>query len=157
MKHRKSSIFILLFLCIAIWGTIGWKVFYKLSDSPIVGTQVSKRATAAKKDSLCLLLNYRDPFLGDYLTEGSPTTEIEQEADYENPEHNLVFEQEIVPDFQYKGTIRIGKASQAIVACQDESILLNVRDKIGEFVVLSITEETLTVSRAGKKYQLSIE
>ena len=67
------------------------------------------------------------------------------------------YEEDIVPNFQYKGTIRIGKVSQAIVAYQDESILLSVLDKIDEFVVLQISEKALTVSRAGKKHQLNLE
>lgn len=157
MKNRKSTTSVLLLLCIVVWGTIGWKVFSNLNDSPVLVAQIAKPVMAIRKDSIRLLLNYRDPFLGDYLMEDSSRTEVVQEAAYVNPEPNLGFEQETPPDFQYKGTIRIGKTSQAIVARQDENILLNVRDKIGEFVVLNISEEILTVSRAGKKYQLSIE
>lgn len=157
MKNKKSTIILLLVLCIAIWGTIGWKVVYRLNDSPVIVAQVVKNIKVMKNDSVCLLLNYRDPFLDDYLIEDNPTTEIVKEATYENSEYNLEVIQETVPDFQYKGTIRIGKVSQAIVVRQDESILLNVRDKIGEFTVSNIAEEVLTVSRAGKQYQLSIE
>lgn len=157
MKNRKRTTSVLLLLCIVIWGTIGWRVFNNLNDSPVPVAQVAKSVMEIKKDSISLLLNYRDPFLGDYLMEDSSRAEVVQEVVYVNPEPDLGFEQEVTPDFQFKGTIRIGKTSQAIVTRQDENILLNVRDKIGEFVVLDISENILTVSRTGKKYQLSIE
>lgn len=157
MKYRKSTISVLLFLCFAVWGTIGWKVYNNLKDPPVPVSRVSKPVMPEKKDSINLLLNYQDPFLGDFLIEDEPTTEVVQEPNFETLEQQMGYREEIIPNFQYKGIIRIGKVSQAIVAHQDENILLSVQDKIGEFVVLKITEEALTVSRAGKKYELNLE
>lgn len=157
MKYNKSTIFILLFLCIVIWATISWKVFYNLRDSPVPVTQVPKLTKVVNDDSVRLLLDYRDPFLGDYLIEDNSKVGMQEEDAFESPEYSMAFEQEILPDFQYKGSIRIGKVSQAIVSRQDEIILLNAGNKIGEFTVLNIAEEALTVSRKGKKYQLNIE
>lgn len=157
MKYRKSTVSILLFLCFVVWGTIGWKVYSDLKDSSLPVLQVTKPVIAEKKDSVYLLLNYRDPFLGDFLMEDEVSTEVLQDQNFETPEQQMGYEEDIIPNFQYKGTMRIGKVSQAIVAHQDESILLSVQDKIGEFVVLQISEKVLTVSRAGKKYQLNLE
>jgi Tfp pilus assembly protein PilP len=157
MKYRKSTVSILLFLCFIVWGTIGWKVYSNLKDSSLPVLQVAKPVIAEKKDSVYFLLNYRDPFLGDFLMEDEVSTEAPQEQNFETPEQQMGYEEDIIPNFQYKGTMRIGKVSQAIVAHQDESILLSVQDKIGEFVVLQISEKVLTVSRAGKKYQLNLE
>ena len=157
MKYRKSTVSILLFLCIVVWGTIGWKVYSNMKDSPLPILQVAKPVIAEKKDSVYLLLNYRDPFLGDFLIKDEVSTEALQEQNFETPAQQMGYEEDIVPNFQYKGTIRIGKVSQAIVAYQDESILLSVLDKIDEFVVLQISEKALTVRRAGKKHQLNLE
>lgn len=158
MKYKKSTISVLLFLCFVVWGTIGWKVYSNMKDLPVSVRQVTKPLiTEKKKDSACLLLNYRDPFLGDFSIEDEPSTNVMQEPNFETPEQQKNYGEEIVPNIHYKGSIRIGKVLQAIVAHQDKSILLSVQEKIGDFVVLRITEEVLTVSREGKKYQLSLE
>lgn len=157
MKLRKGSTFVLLLLCVIVWGTIGWKVYCNLDNPAIPVVRSSKTAIVVKKDSIGLLLNYRDPFLGDYLVVDSAITEIVQEESNGYSEQNMGIVQEVLPDFQYKGNIRIGESLQAIVIRQNENILLNAHDKIGEFKVLGITEGVLTVSRAGTKYQLNIQ
>lgn len=157
MKYRKSTVAVLLFLCFLVWGTIGWKVYNNLKGSPVPVLQATKPVIVEKKDSIKLLLNYRDPFLGDFLMDDESYSEMVKEPNLETIEQQMGYAEEITPNFQYKGIIRIGKVSQAIVAHQDESILLSVQDKIDEFVVLKISETVLTVSRAGKKYQLNLE
>lgn len=157
MKLRKDSTFVLLLLCVIVWGTIGWKVYCNLNNPTIPVVKSSKTAIVVKKDSISLLLSYRDPFLGDYLVADSASTEIVHQESTGYSEQNMGMTQEVLPDFQYKGNIRIGETLEAIVIRKNENILLNVHDKIGEFKVLSITESVLTVSRAGTKYQLNIQ
>lgn len=156
MKTKKSTVAILLSLCIIVWGIIAWKVYRNLTDIPVTAPRTS-RPVPVKKDSIHLLLNYRDPFLDDYIEEESPTPENAQEATSDGTENNRAKREEITPDFQYKGVIRMGKISQAIVVNNGETVLLKVREKVGEFMVTGMTEECLTVSRKGKKYQLNIE
>lgn len=157
MKNKKSTVIVLLFLCTIVWGIIGWRVYHSLTDIPVNASPPSKPVMTIKKDSTYLLLNYRDPFLDDYIEEETAISPDLSEIDSNNTDDHYISEKETMPDFQYKGIIRIGKVSQAIVAYKDENSLLKTGDKIDDFVVTGITEDILTVSRAGKKYQLNIE
>jgi len=157
MKNKKVVTSILLFLCVIIWGTIGWKVYSALQENDVVIPQLKKtNAMVEKRDTLNLLLNYRDPFIGEY-----PDSEIKEKNDVIQPvvmvetDEELVFE--ISPDFQYKGIIRLGKTTQAMVQWNGKSLLFKPKDKIGEFTITQITEEKLTVSRKNIKYELPIQ
>lgn len=156
MKNKKSTVIVLLFLCTIVWGIIGWRVYHSLTDIPVTASPPKKPVMIMKKDSTYLLLNYRDPFLDDYIEEETAISPDLSEADLNSTDNHYMSE-EAMPNFQYKGIIRIGKVSQAIVAYKDENRLLKTGDKIDDFIVTGITDETLTVSRAGKKYQLNIE
>lgn len=66
MKNKKTT-YLLLVLSIVVWGAAGWKVYNAFHTQPEVPT-VKKETKTVLKDSISLLLNYRDPFLGKYNT-----------------------------------------------------------------------------------------
>lgn len=157
MKNKKVITSILLFLCVVIWGTIGWKVYSAFQDDDTVVPQPTKKNDIAeKKDTLHLLLNYRDPFLGDYLND-----EVKEEKNIDQTiPRKEIYEEPVIdnpPDFLYKGIIRFGKNTRAMVQWNGKSLMLGPKDKIGEFIIVQIKEEQLTVSRKNKKYELSIQ
>lgn len=158
MKNKKVTISVLLFLCAVIWGIIAWKVYSALEDSSPSVILTTKQVIVTNQDSIRLLLNYRDPFLDEYAAQERANPEVQEEESVpEALSYNPPFEEESQPNFQYKGIIRIGKSTQAIIFRQNESVLLKAKDKIGEFTILKITEEHLTVRRKGKEYQLNKE
>lgn len=157
MKNKKPVTLILLFLCVIIWGTIGWKVYSAFQENDVVIVQPTKKnATAEKKDTLHLLLNYRDPFLGEY---SDSAMKEEDDTIYPVALEGVEDEPaiEISPDFRYKGIIRLGKNTQAMVQWNGKSLMFKTKDKVGEFTITQITEEKLIVSRKNKKYELPIQ
>ncbi len=155
---KKATILILLFLCIVVWGTIGWKVYSALQEeTPVLVASVKAPAPKAQPDTLALLLDYRDPFLGGYpqqrkqVEETSLRQAVDREVYAEQPQ------EEVIPDFEYKGVVRMGQTTQAIVSRHGENLMVKVNEKVGEFSVLKITDNTLLVSRKNKQYELPIQ
>jgi hypothetical protein len=148
-KNKKTTTCVLLFLSAVIWGTIGWKVYEAIQEDTPAMPQTAKAIVKEKKNAVMLLLNYRDPFLDAY-SKAKPVSEEESELYYIEPE------EEIMPDFQYKGIIKLGEELQAIISRNGESLMLKTRDKIGEFSILQIGDDKLIVSRKGEKYELPL-
>lgn len=76
MKSRKTA-YVMLPLVLAIWGTIGWKVYASLGNEPAA---VTAERTAPVKDrsvqlpdTIRLIANYRDPFLDKLVATEKPT------------------------------------------------------------------------------------
>ncbi len=154
---KKVTTYVLLTLCIVIWGTIGWKVYSALQDDTPVPVRAAKVAAVPPKETPSLLLNYRDPFLGGYPQQKVKTEKASPEPVVERREYAEPPQTEVVPDFQYKGIIRFGKMTQAIINRNGESLMLKANEKVGEFNVVQITEAKLVVSRKNKKYELSVQ
>lgn len=157
MKNKKSAIYILMILCIVVWGTIGWKVYAAFrKESPTLSV-VPRKVVVEKKDTAMLLLNYRDPFLGGYPKAEKAVKDTENTKYPVKKEIYTPPSTEVIPDFQYKGVIRVGKKTQAIIEQDGQSRIFSVRERINDFTILRITDESLTVSRKNKTYELSLQ
>ncbi len=156
MKKNKLTIYILLLLSIGIWSIVAWRIYRsfkkELPTSQITTTEIKK----TKKANTSLLLNYRDPFLGDYSRKMEKTKRKKPKSVARKQKVSPP-QLDIVPDFQYKGVIRLGKEVQAIVSRNGENRMLKSKDKIGEFNIMEIKDDKLVVSRKGKKYNLQIQ
>ncbi len=154
---KKATTYLLLILCVVVWGTIGWKVYAALQENTPIPVPPVKVAVAPKKDTISLLLNYRDPFLGGYPKHKATVEKTVTEPAVHREVYAAPPQEEIVPDFQYKGVIRFGKMTQAIVNRNGESLMLKANETVGEFSVVQITDSKLVVSRKNKKYELSVQ
>ena len=61
MNKNKTSTYILLILSAIIWGTIAWKVYASMNEIPVVTSHPTQSNKKEQKDTLKLLLNYKDP------------------------------------------------------------------------------------------------
>lgn len=153
MKKNKYTIFFLLLLSVGIWCTVAYRIYATLKDDNNASTPIAKIVKKVKKDTVSLLLNYRDPFLGGYMPE--KLNKVEKKV-IKTPKKETITTPtaDISPDFQYKGIIRMGKSIQILLNRNGESTMLKPKEKVGEFVVSEVTEEKLVVTRNGKKYNL---
>jgi len=158
VKSNKPTTYVLLLLSIGIWCTVAYRIYVAFKDDePSVVQPVTKPLKRMEKDTVALLLNYKDPFLGE---DPPPKEKVKKQQTKAIPAKRPVVAApspppvEIIPDFQYKGVIRLGKNAQAIVNRKGENIVLKPKEKIGEFLVTEITDEKLIVTRKGKKYDL---
>lgn len=154
---KKATTYILLSLCLVIWGTIGWKVYSAMQDDIPVPVNKIPAQAIPPKDTIALLLNYRDPFLGGYSKQATQVEEPPREVAPKQEVNAGQTETEVVPDFQYKGTIRMGKTTKAIVNRNGESMLLKANGRVGEFNILRIEDSRLVVTRKNKRYELPVQ
>jgi hypothetical protein len=77
MKNKKLSI--LLILVAGIWGTIGFKIYQRLTDEPEKSRPQNRRITSdtVKQEVYSLLLSYDDPFLKKKIVQPKPRVKKE--------------------------------------------------------------------------------
>jgi len=156
MKNKKAT-YLLILLTIVIWGTIGWKVYRTLREDNIPITASSSKHIPKQVNNVpSLLLNYRDPFLGDY-SEPLREEHVNTKPQSVMAKQPVIEEPEIFSDFQYKGIIKIGSEVQAMVYLDGETILCKVNDQVGEFVISNIFDDKLIVRRNKKERTLPLQ
>ena len=157
MKNKKVT-YLLLILTVVIWGTIGWKVYNALKDDSIPVMAVNERVAPQKEsDPIRLILNYRDPFLGDYNESKRPISSNSQIATIANNKQPVPSEPEVLPNFRYKGIIRVGTETKAMVNISGETVLFGINEHIGDFMISGISDEKLVVKRNKKEYSLPLQ
>ena len=96
-KNNRTSTIILVVAAIAVWCVVGYRVFRWIwpKETPVAVSSKPVRADDGQgKDSL--LLNYKDPFLGDIKTPSSDNT-----ASAAGP-----VQEPVMPALSYKGLIK---------------------------------------------------
>lgn len=157
MKAKKASVAVLLFLSLAVWSMVGWRVYAGLHEPPIENPQPKIPERDIRQETPELLLNYRDPF-GDITRKvETHTSKTQLKTDRDSIRSHRSQKTEIQPSIRYKGTVRVGAIIRAIVENNGESMLLECKDRIGDFTVLNITEEMLIIEQKGNKYKINIE
>ena len=73
MKNKKTA-YIMVPIVLAIWGMIGWKVYAAMKGndeklSSVILEEKVKTTGAEIPDTISLIANYRDPFLGKMFVE----------------------------------------------------------------------------------------
>lgn len=166
MKRKKMMTSALLVLCAIIWGTIAWKVYSAMNKETPVELQAASAKAKPQPRQTALLLNYRDPFLGDYKTRPSQRNEVpdsvkssakkkHQLSQKQPPEAKQI--EEMPPNIQYKGIIRMGTNTKAIVCCNGQTQMLKCNDPINKYVIKSITDKTLIISCKNKKHTILLQ
>ena len=131
----------LLVTVILIWGIIILKVVRgsRPVEKPLVENRIKEPVQNALEDSL--QLNYRDPFLGEFVR----VKEVKKSS---QPQVKVVRkepEQPPVPDFTFKGLIGNGVEQRAMVLKNGSLHILGLGEMIGEFKVIGISPELMTV------------
>ena len=142
---------VLLVAVVLIWGVIILKVVRgsRLAEKPLVENRIKEPVKNASKDSL--LLNYRDPFLGEFVRIKEVKKSSQSQAKVIRKEPELP----PVPDFTFKGLIGNGVEQRAMVLKNGNLHMLGLGETIGEFKVIWISPELITVQK--EKYKIEVK
>jgi|GEM_PF-1342443 hypothetical protein len=158
MKNNKYLTIVLLAASAIIWGTIAWRVYQAFNKKPDLPEEIQIRPSVIKADSVRLLLNYDDPFLG--KSDNKTKTDKPYTDEIFNPE-DVLMEQQVEtvsgPAFKFKGVLKSGKNLYGLLDFQGETIMIRKKDKIGDFYIVDITAEKVVVRREGLEMDLFAE
>ncbi|MCX4336580.1 MAG: hypothetical protein K1V99_11590 [Bacteroidales bacterium] len=145
MERKKIMTAVLLIAVVIIWGVIILKVVHgnRPPQMPIVKSTPEKPVDKGHKDSL--RLDYRDPFIGDFVRAKPEKKAFVPHVKVvrKEPEHPPV------PDFTFKGLIGNGSVQRAMVLKNGNLHMLSIGEMIGEFKVEGIFPEYMIV-RSGR-------
>lgn len=142
----------LLVTVILIWGIIILKVLRgsRPVEEPLVENRIKEPVKNASKDSL--QLNYRDPFLGEFVRIKEVKKSSQSQAKVIRKEPELP----PVPDFTFKGLIGNGVEQRAMVLKNGNLHILGIGEMIGEFKVIGISPELMTVQNGKHKVEVNV-
>lgn len=142
----------LLVAVVLIWGVIIMKVVRgsRPAEKPLVGNRIKVPVKNASKDSL--QLNYRDPFLCEFVRIKEVKTSSQSQAKVIRKEPELP----PVPDFTFKGLIGNGVEQRAMVLKNGNLHILGLGEMIGEFNVIGISPEVMTVQNGNHKIEVKV-
>lgn len=152
MERKKIMTGSLLVAVVLIWGVIIMKVVRgsRPAEKPLVGNRIKVPVKNASKDSL--QLNYRDPFLGEFVRIKEVKTSSQSQAIVIRMEPELP----PVPDFTFKGLIGNGVEQRAMVLKNGNLHILGLGEMIGEFNVIGISPEVMTVQNGKHKIEVKV-
>lgn len=156
--NKKHATYLLLTASIVIWGTIAWRVIKTFNKDSVVVEQPRARTTVMKPDSMVLLLNYEDPFLKENTAEMPQKNEDDENDAFH--EKNLSWEEpETVqgPVFTFKGILKVNEKTYGLLDFGGETIMVNQRDMVGDFYIVSIAPDKLVVRKQGFDIELYAE
>ena len=142
----------LLVTVILIWGIIILKVVRRSRpvEEPLVENRIKEPVKNASKDSL--QLNYRDPFLGEFVR----IKEVKKSSQSQAKDIRKEPELPPVPDFIFKGLIGNGVEQRAMVLKNGSLHILGLGEMIGEFKVIGISPELMTVRNGKHKIEVKV-
>ena len=142
----------LLVTVILIWGIIILKVVRRSRpvEEPLVENRIKEPVKNASKDSL--QLNYRDPFLGEFVRIKEVKKSSQSQAKVIRKEPELP----PVPDFIFKGLIGNGVEQRAMVLKNGSLHILGLGEMIGEFKVIGISPELMTLQNGKHKIEVKV-
>ena len=155
MKNKKAT-YLLLVLSIVLWGFIGWKVYSAFDyNQPEIPT-VKKEVIMAEKDSIILLLNYRDPFLGKYSSRSISKDTLpvkRQTVSVISPQKQAP----VSPTIQYKGVMNVGNISMAILQKDGRVLTIKIGEEIDGYKLTKINDNNIILSKERKQYEIPIQ
>ncbi|MBQ8838384.1 MAG: hypothetical protein IJ005_03600 [Bacteroidales bacterium] len=151
MERKKILTGILIVAVIIVWGIIILKVVKggRPVETPPAG-HFEKTSENVPKDSL--LLDYRDPFLGEFVKAGQekkPSLIVDKVARREP-------EQPPVPDFTFKGLIGNDTEQRAMILKNGGLHMLGLGETIGGFKVVGVSPEIVTVQNGKHRIEVKV-
>lgn len=143
---------VLLVAVVLIWGVIILKVVQgsRPTENPVVENHTKASVEILSKDSL--RLDYRDPFLGEFVR-------VKQDKKPSMVQAKIVKrepEQPPVPDFTFKGLIGNGVEQKAMVMKNGNLHMLGLGEMLGEFKVIGISPELIIVQSGKHKIEVKV-
>ena len=152
MERKKIMTGVLLVAVFLIWGVIIMKVVggSKPREKSVVENHIKEPVYKETKDSL--RLDYRDPFLGEFvrIKEVKKSSQPQVKGVRKEPE------QPPVPDFTFKGLIGNGVEQRAMVMKNGCLHMLGLGEMIGEFKVIGISPELMIVQNGKHKIEVKV-
>ena len=152
MERKKIMTGVLLVAVVLIWGVIILKVVKgsRPAEKPLVENRIKEPLMNESKDFL--QLNYRDPFLGEFVRIKEVKKSSQSQAKVIRKEPELP----PVPDFTFKGLIGNGVEQRAMVLKNGSLHILGLGEMIGEFKVIGISPELMTVQNGKHKVEVKV-
>lgn len=141
MSYTKSTTALLAVGVIAVWSLVAAKAIKWLrpSGEPVVHKAEVADAREDRKDTL--VLDYRDPFLGDVVRVENHTVQSGRPAMLEQPQ--------TTPSFAFRGMMSGLDGKVALVERSGKMELFKEGEWIDEFRVVSISATEMVVKRRG--------
>ena len=143
--RNKKTLYILLPAVVLIWGLVFYKIFSGINKTPenTFKQPIKKNTNAAneKNDTIQLIANYRDPFLGAPAMKSKKITDVNQLM------KNNPFLVGIInwPDIKYGGIINNKNKNKTIVlmSINNRSYLVSKGDTLKEIKVKDIFRDSI--------------
>lgn len=149
--RNKSIINFLLVLLVVIWGTVIWKVCKKME--PINNVKKDNiTVSISEKQRYELMLNYRDPFLGEDNSKISMSINTDKKGKSQVPE-----DVPINVTLKYRGVIKKGKKEYAIIDNGANREIFFQGETIDGFLVSKITNDSIVLRKSLRNYILKTE
>lgn len=155
MKNKKTLI-VLVPLVLLIWGLILWKVLDYQSADGGAGQNMytSGEDPIADTTSYDLRFGYRDPFLRSYS--GSRSSESSKSKVRANnikqveiaKVANVVRPASLV----YRGEIKGHRCKLGLLEVEGKKMLVSEHSTVGEYIILSVYSDSLTLSYRDKQF-----
>lgn len=155
MKNKKIT-YLLLIVSIVLWGFIGWKVYSTFNFTQPEIPIAKKETLIIEKDSISLLLNYRDPFLGKYNS-----SIIVKDTILANKKQiavsSLQKTEPIAPQVQFKGVMSVGKVLMAILKKDSRVVSIKIGEEIDGYKLIKMDDNKIILSKGRNKYEIPIK
>ena len=141
MEEKKIMTAVLLIAVILIWSTIIFKVTRRgrPAEARMVEAPLEKLAAEERKDSL--RLDYRDPFIGEFVRVKRDEKNLPPKAGTARKEPERL----LVPDFTFKGLIGNGSGQRAMILKNESLYVVGLGERVGDFKVVGISQEYMVV------------
>lgn len=151
IERKKILTVILLVAAVFVWGSIIFKVVRGAGqvELPLVERKPVKPVGKVQKDTL--RLDYRDPFLGEFVRAKQEKKPVLHEVKTIRKEPEL----SPVPDFTFKGLIGNGSGQRAMVLKNGSLFVLGPGEMLGDFKIVEIFPERMIVQNG--KYKLEVK
>ncbi len=155
MKNKKL-IYVLLPAAVLIWGLILVKIILRIKrpEKNIQRHQsiIQPGADAKQKDTICLIADYRDPFLGDGNTQVNSSRKVVEPKDRafklrKDPVQSVQW-----PEIVYNGTITNNRDDRhtGLVRLGDTDFLIHKGDLVKNILFVEIFPDSINVKYQGE-------
>lgn len=152
MERKKIMTMVLLVAVALIWGTVILKVVRGTRPAGNPASENPPEAPVARQMKDSLRLDYRDPFIGEFVRE----RQAERRALPQNRRARKEPEAPPVPDFTFKGMIGNGDGTKAMILKNGNLHMLGVGEIFGGFKVIGISPELVTVQSGRHQIEVKV-
>lgn len=148
----KSTIILLSIAVVVLWGIIAYKFFIAIPDSSAVVPMQAKPSSKVIPETDTLLLNYKDPFLGNIVP-------LKKSIVTSNkiivPAQKIASSPKEKVTIRYIGIIRANKGTKHIVNINGSTHTVSKGDETGGFRLTTITDDSLFFTKNNHTYSIA--